>query len=59
MMTNLTDHIQSQIKYCASRAMSATSHAGRNYWIGKQHGYENILELLMNTKQTKEERTNE
>ena len=59
-MTNpeLIDHLQSEIQYCASRAILATSHASRNYWIGKQHGYENVIELLI-TKQTKEETINE
>ena len=52
------DHLQSEAKYCAKRATSATSHASRNYWIGKQHGYENVIELLI-TKQNKEETTNE
>ena len=42
--------IQSEAKYCASRASLENTHAGRNYWIGKQHGYENVIELLI-TKQ--------
>ena len=58
MTTEQIEHIQAEIIYCAERAILATSHAGRNYWIGKQHGYENVLELLI-TKQTKEETTNE
>ena len=58
MTAEQIEWIQSEAKYCAKRAMSAASHAGRNYWIGKQHGYENVIELLI-TKQNKEETTNE
>ena len=53
MMTNLTDHLQSEIKYCADRAIQAMSERTRNYWIGKQHGYENILELLIKNEDNK------
>ena len=47
MTTEQIEHLQAEIIYCAERAILATSHAGRNYWIGKQHGYENVLELLI------------
>ena len=51
MNKDLTEHLQAEIIYCSERAILATSHAGRNYWIGKQHGYENILELLITKKE--------
>ena len=54
MTTEQIEHIQSEIIYCAERAILATSHAGRNYWIGKQHGYENVLELLTKTENEKQ-----
>ena len=41
------EHIQAEIQYCTERSILALTHAGRNYWIGKQHAYENVLELLI------------